>query len=71
MNKKDFEEYLNEMFSVSDTLRKTEHCWAGNDKTPTQKYSARKLALEAKYGTVLRRFDPIAFEVEYNDKNRC
>ena len=30
MNKKDFEEYLNGMFSVSDTLRKTEHCWAGN-----------------------------------------
>ena len=71
MNKKDFEEYLNGMFSVSDTLRKTEHCWAGNDKTPTQKYSARKLALQAKYGTVLRRFDPIAFEVIYNDKNRC
>ena len=71
MNKKDFEEYLNGMFSVSDTLRKTEHCWAGNDKTPTQKYSARKLALEAKYGTILRRFDPIAFEVKYNDKNRC
>lgn len=71
MNKKDFEEYLNGMFSVSDTLRKTEHCWAGNDKTPTQKYSARKLALEAKYGTVLRRFDPIAFEVAYYDENRC
>lgn len=31
MNKKDFEEYPNGMFSVSDTLRKTEHCWAGND----------------------------------------
>lgn len=71
MNKKDFEEYLNGMFSVSDTLRKTEHCWGGNDKTPTQKYSARKLALQAKYGTVLRRFDPIAFEVIYNDKNGC
>ena len=53
MNKKDFEEYLNGLYSVSDTLRKTEHCWAGNDKTPTQKYSARKLALEAKYGTIL------------------
>ena len=38
MNKKDFEEYLNGMFSVSDTLRKTEHCWAGNDKTPTQNW---------------------------------
>ena len=49
MNKKDFEEYLNGLYSVSDTLRKTEHCWAGNYKTTTQKYSARKLALEAKY----------------------
>lgn len=65
--KKAYEEYLNEMFSIEETLEKTEHCWAGNDKTKNQKKHAKNLAQKGMYGTVLRRYDETAFNVGYND----
>mgnify|MGYP003584828627 CR=1 FL=1 len=66
-SKDKYEELLNEEFTVEETLRETEHCWAGNDKTQYQKLVAKKLAREGKYGTILRKFDPIAFNVGYYD----
>jgi len=65
--RKQYEEYLNELYDVDTCLEQTEHCWAGNDKTPAQKTSALRVAKEGRYGTVLRLYDPIAFTVGYND----
>ena len=66
-SKDKYEEILNEQFTPEQVLRETEHCWAGNDKTNYQKLVAKKLAREGKYGTILRKFDPIAFETGYYD----
>lgn len=65
--RKAYEEYLNDSFSPNYTRRHTEHCWAGDDKTPAQKRSALRLANKGLYGTILRKHDPIAFEVGYQE----
>ena len=65
--KKAYEEYLNNLYSRGETLELTEHCWYGNDKTPREKTSARYLASQALYGTCLRKHDPIAFQVGFQD----
>lgn len=67
---KDYENSLNELYSPEEVLEMTEHCWAGNDKTKQQKKKAKNLALQGKYGTVLRRYDTIAFNVGFNDWKR-
>jgi hypothetical protein len=64
---KDYENSLNKLFSPEEVLEKTEHCWSGNDKTKFEKKKSKNLALQGKYGTVLRRYDPIAFQVGFND----
>ena len=65
--KKEYEEYLNNLYDFHTCRDLTEHCWAGNDKSHQAKQSALKLGLQCKYGTILKRFDPIAFEVGYQE----
>ena len=65
--KKEYENYLNELYDFHECRDKTEHCWAGNDKTKQQKNWALKKGLQNKYGTIIRKLDPIAFEVGYNE----
>jgi len=71
MNKKktrqSYEEYLNDYTTPEIALEMTEHCWAGNDKTQKQKNWAKKMAKQGKVGTILRKLDPIAFQVGFND----
>jgi hypothetical protein len=66
-NRSEYENYLNELYDSETCLEKTEHCWAGNDKTKDEKESALRLAELSQYGTVLRYYDPIAFIVGYNE----
>ena len=66
-NRKEYEQYLNELYDSETCLEKTEHCWAGNDKTKTEKRLSLNLAVQGMYGTVLRRYDQIAFTVGYNE----
>lgn len=54
LTKTEFEEYLNETTSPRDSF------WMGG-KFRTNYYNANK------YGTALRKYDPIAFQVAYND----
>jgi len=69
-SKKEYEDHLNNLYSIYDCLKNTEHCWAGNDKTFAQKKGARLLAEAGHYGTVLKKYDPIAFNVGYNEWRR-
>jgi hypothetical protein len=66
----EYEEYLNELYDMETVLDETEHCWAGNDKSEVDKATARSLAEQGMYGTVLKKFDPIAFNVGFNDWSR-
>ena len=69
MLKKDREyvEYLNTLYTIEEVIEKTEHCWAGNDKTPQQQRNALFLARAGDYGTVLFKYDRIAFNVGFNE----
>ncbi len=62
-----YENYLNGLFTSEECLEKTEHCWAGNDKTIKEKQSALNYAQNGLYGTVLRLYDQIAFTVGFNE----
>ena len=66
-NRGEYENYLNELYDSETCLEKTEHCWAGNDKTKDEKESALMIAQQGQYGTVIRFYDPIEFTVGYND----
>jgi len=65
--RKEYEEYLNDLYDSYECMINTEHCWGGNDKTPEQQHRALILARKGLYGTVLRLHDPIAFTVGFND----
>ena len=62
-----FEFYLNHSFDEPQVREMTEHCWAGNDKTQKQKNWAKKMVGLLKYGTILRKLDPVQFQVRFND----
>ena len=66
-SRKLYESELNRLHDKETTLELTEHCWAGNDKTKRQKKYARSLAERGLYGTCLRIYDPIAFNLGYNE----
>lgn len=62
--KKSYEEFLNEIGCSY------EDCEYLTNKTRKKHLSARSLKFylfEKRYGTVLRRYDPIAFQVGYNE----
>lgn len=65
--KDDHEDYLNDLYNVEQCLQLTQHCWAGNDKKSIDKSNAKLLALVCKYGSVIRKYDVIAFNVSYNE----
>lgn len=65
--RKAYEQDLNKLHNPQAVLELTEHCWAGKDKRPTHQRRARRLAEMGLYGTVLKEFDPIAFNVGYNE----
>ena len=62
--KKSYEEFLNE---VGCDFEQCEYL-TNKDRGKYLKPQSLKLSLyENKYGTILRRYDPIAFEVGYHD----
>lgn len=65
--KTEYEKYLNNLHNIDVVMELTEHCWAGNDKSSIDKKCAKSYAKRGMYGTVLRKYDPIAFEVGYNE----
>jgi|GEM_PF-6666919 len=69
-SKKEFDEYLNSQFTSKEVMDNTEHCWAGNDKTPDQKNRAKLLARAGNYAKCLKQFDPVAYNVAFNDWKR-
>ena len=55
--RKDYEEYLNEIYSPDEALD------VGAYMLPR----AKRLLNEGKYGFALRKYDPIAFNVGFNE----
>lgn len=66
-NRKSYEHDLNISYTPSQVLDMTEHCWAGSNKTKKQQNHAKKLANKGLYGTVLKKYDSIAFTVGFNE----
>ena len=66
----EYERYLNRLYHIDEVLEKTEHCWAGNDKSSIDKKCAKAYAMRGEYGAVLRNFDPVAFNTGYNEWKR-
>jgi hypothetical protein len=65
--RKTYEDYLNGLYDVQQVIELTEHCWSGNDKTQKEKNHAKKLANKRLYGTILRKYDKIAFNIGFNE----
>lgn len=65
MTKKQFEVYLNELYSYAYTLEGVKYLlgYLGTEKTIERNYDNVKL------GTLLRKKDPLAFDVNYKEKN--
>lgn len=55
--KKDYEEYMNSIYAPGDLALLEEYAYL----------NAKRLLLEGKFGTAIRRHDPILFEVGYNE----
>jgi len=69
-SRSEYEQHLNELHNIDKVFELTEHCWAGNDKSSIDKKCAKAYASQGKYGTILRQFDKVAFNVGYNDWKR-
>lgn len=65
--KKAYVEHLNKIYDANTIMKKTEHLWAGNDKTEKQKHSAWNMARRGEYRECLKKYDPIAFQVGFNE----
>lgn len=64
--KKSYEEYLNSIYDFHSCRDATEYLWSSKVEA-RQRNKVLKLGLQCKYGTILRTYDPIAFEVGYNE----
>ena len=65
--RKCYEKLLNDVYDIDQVIELTEHCWAGIDKTKKNQNRAKKLAKQRLYGTILRKYDKIAFNVGFNN----
>jgi hypothetical protein len=65
--KKSYEQYLNE---IGCTYENCEYLTNKDRKKYLKPRSLKLYLSENRYGTVLRKYDPIAFEVGYDDYAR-